>query len=76
MVKPIKILHLDSNHPLLLEQLDELGFVNELDFTSTKEEVEAKIQNYQGIVIRSRFKIDKAFLDKATNLELDRKSVV
>ena len=69
MVKPIKILHLDSNHPLLLEQLDELGFVNELDFTSTKEEVEAKIQNYQGIVIRSRFKIDKAFLDKATNLE-------
>lgn len=64
----IKILHLDSNHPLLWQQLEEAGFNNEQDFTSTKEEVEAKIQNYHGIVIRSRFKIDRAFIDKATNL--------
>jgi D-3-phosphoglycerate dehydrogenase len=27
------------------------------DYTSTKEEIENKIQEYQGIVIRSRFKI-------------------
>lgn len=65
----IKILHLDSNHPLLWQQLEEAGFNNEQDFTSTKEEVEAKIQNYHGIVIRSRFKIDRAFIDKATNLQ-------
>jgi D-3-phosphoglycerate dehydrogenase len=65
----INILHLDSNHPLLLQQLEEAGFNNEADFTSTKEEVEAKIQNYHGIVIRSRFKIDRVFLDKATNLQ-------
>jgi D-3-phosphoglycerate dehydrogenase len=65
----IKILHLDSNHPLLWQQLEEAGFNNEADFTSTKEEVEAKIQNYHGIVIRSRFKIDHAFLDKAPNLQ-------
>jgi D-3-phosphoglycerate dehydrogenase len=65
----IKILHLDSNHPLLWQQLEEAGFNNEADFTSTKEEVEAKIQNYHGIVIRSRFKIDRVFLDKATNLQ-------
>lgn len=64
----IKILHLDSNHPLLWQQLEEAGFNNEQDFTSTKEEVEAKIQNYHGIIIRSRFKIDRAFIDKATNL--------
>ena len=68
-VQTIKILHLDSNHPLLWQQLEDAGFQNEEDFTSTKEEVEAKIQNYQGIVIRSRFKIDKPFLDKATNLQ-------
>ena len=67
--KDIKILHIDSNHPLMLQQLDDLGFTNEIDFTSSKEEVEQKIQNYQGIVIRSRFKIDKQFLDKAINLE-------
>lgn len=67
--KTTKILHIDSNHPLLWSQLQEAGFTNEEDFTSTREEVEAKIQNYNGIVIRSRFKIDKTFLDKATNLQ-------
>lgn len=65
----IKILHIDSNHPVLWEQLELAGFNNEADFTSSKEEIENKISNYHGIVIRSRFKIDKIFLDKATNLQ-------
>ncbi|CAN1574430.1 SerA Phosphoglycerate dehydrogenase and related dehydrogenases [Flavobacteriaceae bacterium] len=65
----IKILHIDSNHPLLWEQLEQAGFINHADFTSSKQEIEAKIQDYQGIVIRSRFKIDKQFLDKAANLQ-------
>lgn len=65
----IKILHIDSNHPLLWDQLEKAGFSNETDFISSKEEVEKKIQNYNGIVIRSRFKIDKQFLDKAVNLQ-------
>ena len=52
-----------------MEQLQELGFINHEDFTSSKEQIEAKIQDYQGIVIRSRFKIDKKFLDKAINLQ-------
>ncbi len=68
-VAHIKILHIDSNHPLLWEQLQKAGFHNETDFTSSKQEVEAKIGNYHGIVIRSRFKIDKTFLDKAINLQ-------
>ena len=65
----IKILHIDSNHPILWKQLEEAGFENHADFKSSKEEIEAKIQDYNGIVIRSRFKIDKTFLDKATNLQ-------
>lgn len=65
----IKILHIDSNNPILWEQLEQAGFINHADFTSSKQEIEAKIHNYQGIVIRSRFKIDKQFLDKATNLQ-------
>lgn len=68
-IKNIKILHIDSNHPLLLEQLQQAGFTNHEDFKSSKEEIEAKIQDYNGIVIRSRFKIDKIFLDKAVNLQ-------
>lgn len=65
----IKILHIDSNNPVLMQQLQELGFENHEDFTSSKEIIESKIQDYHGIVIRSRFKIDKTFLDKATNLQ-------
>lgn len=65
----MRILHIDGNHPLLKAQLSAAGHLNEDDFTSTKEEVEAKIHDYDGIVIRSRFKIDKTFLDKATNLK-------
>jgi len=65
----IKILHIDSNHPILWAQLEEVGFTNEADYKSTKEEVEAKIAGYNGIVIRSRLDIDRAFLDAATNLQ-------
>jgi D-3-phosphoglycerate dehydrogenase len=68
-ISTIKILHLDTNHPLLWEQLKKEGFQNEADYTSTKEAVESKIENYHGIVIRSRFKIDKTFIDKAKNLQ-------
>ena len=65
----MKILHVDKNHSLLLNQLNDLGFVNDEDYTSSKKEIEAKIHLYEGLIIRSRFSIDKAFLDKATNLK-------
>jgi D-3-phosphoglycerate dehydrogenase len=65
----MKILHLDSNHPLLLNQLNKLGFTNDEGYTSSKSEIESKIHLYDGIIIRSRFSIDKTFLDKATNLK-------
>ena len=68
-IQGTKILHLDSNHPLLWEQLEKAGFQNEADFESSRAEIETKIHNYQGIVIRSRFKIDKEFIDKTTNLK-------
>jgi D-3-phosphoglycerate dehydrogenase len=38
----IKILHIDSNNPILMRQLQELGFENHEDFTSSKEQIEAK----------------------------------
>ena len=65
----MKILHLDSNHSHLINQLNKLGFQNDEDYTSSKEEIEAKINLYDGFIIRSRFSIDKNFLDKATNLK-------
>ena len=65
----MKVLHIDTNHPLLLEQFAELGFENHEDYTSPKEVVETRIADYDGIVVRSRFPIDKIFLEKATNLK-------
>ena len=65
----MKILHLDSNHPLLIEQLTDLGHTNHEDYTSSKEAIEAKIHLYDGLIVRSRFRIDASFLDKATNLK-------
>jgi D-3-phosphoglycerate dehydrogenase len=65
----MKILHLDSNHPLLIEQLTDLGHTNHEDYNSSKKAVEAKIHLYDGLIIRSRFRIDTGFLDKATQLK-------
>jgi len=65
----MKILHLDSNHLLLTQQLAALGHTNHEDFTSSKDAVETKIHLYDGLIIRSRFRIDAEFLDKATNLK-------
>ena len=65
----MKILHLDTNHPILIQQLNDLGFINEEDYISSKENIEAKIGSYDGIIIRSRFTIDKPFLDMAASLK-------
>ncbi len=65
----MKVLHLDTNHPLIIEELTAIGFQNDEDYTSTKEEVMAKIHAYDGIIIRSRFSLDAFFLEKATNLK-------
>ena len=62
----MKVLHLDTNHPLLIEQFEALGFENHEDYTSSKESIENKIAQYDGIILRSRFPIDQPFLDKAT----------
>ena len=65
----MKILHLDTNHRLLIDQLNAMGYQNDEDYTSSKENIEAKIQNYDGVILRSRFSIDKPFLDAAKNLK-------
>ena len=65
----MKILQLDKNHPLISEQLTAKGFVVEEDHSSTYDEVLEKINNYEGIIIRSRIPLDKNFLTKASHLK-------
>ncbi len=63
-----KILFLDKAHPFLASHLTEQGFVCHTDTTSTKAEIETRVGEYSGIVMRSRFRIDKGFLEQCSKL--------
>jgi len=65
----MKILLLDKNHPLITEQLLAKNCILEEDFTSSYDEVCSKIENYDGVIIRSRIPLDKNFLENAENLK-------
>lgn len=65
----MRILLLDKNHSLITEQLLAKNFILEEDFSSSYDEVCAKIEKYDGIIIRSRIPLDKNFLEKAKNLK-------
>lgn len=65
----MNVLFLDKNHSVLINELNRLDVNCHEDYISSKEKIEEKINNYNGIVIRSRFKIDKTFIDKASNLK-------
>jgi D-3-phosphoglycerate dehydrogenase / 2-oxoglutarate reductase len=64
----MKILFIDSNHPLLHETLEKSGFQCDLNYSWTREEILDHVHSYDGIVIRSRIKIDKEIIDKAQKL--------
>ena len=65
----MRILHLDKNHPLMIEQFKALGFVNDEEYNISKTELEKVIHSYDGIIIRSRIPIDRALIDKASKLK-------
>jgi len=63
------IIHVDKNHPILIEGLKKLGYENDEHYNSDLNTILDIIKNYNGLVIRSRFEIDKNFIDKAKNLD-------
>ncbi len=65
----MKILFIDSNHPVLHETLQNAGYVCDLKYNWTKEEISNNIHLYDGIVIRSKIKIDKEIINKAVKLK-------
>jgi len=65
----LKVLLLDTNHPLLKQGLLDLGFQVDENYTASKPEIEKIIGDYVGIIIRSRFPIDRSFLQKAKKLK-------
>ncbi len=65
----MNILHIDKNHPLLWSELNLLGYTNTQGFDLSRKEVLSIIDQFQGLVIRSRILIDRPFLDAAKNLK-------
>ena len=65
----MKILHIDQNHPVLWSELSVLGYENTEGYTLTRQEILSIIESYDGVVIRSRILIDRAFINAAKQLK-------
>ena len=65
----MKILFIDTVHPLLKQELEKENHTCDTAYNKSKTEIEQIISNYQGIIIRSRFKIDKQFINCGSNLK-------
>jgi D-3-phosphoglycerate dehydrogenase len=64
-----KILFIDSNHPRLHEMLREQGFQCDLFYDKPADELKGLIPAYDGIILRSKFKITQEIIDSAPNLK-------
>jgi D-3-phosphoglycerate dehydrogenase len=65
----MKVLLIDSNHEVLHEMLMASGIQCDLFWDKPKEELIRLIPEYEGLVIRSKFKITKEILDTTTKLK-------
>ncbi|MCY4562793.1 MAG: hydroxyacid dehydrogenase [Flavobacteriaceae bacterium] len=64
-----KILHLEKNHPHLIQNLSDLGFENIISYDSDLDEIQKLITSVEGLIIRSRIPIDSRILDHAKKLK-------
>jgi len=65
----MKVLFVDTVNPLLIQTLESANIVCDSAYSKSKEEISTIIHQYDGIVIRSRFDIDKSFIDIAKKLK-------
>lgn len=64
-----RVLFIDTVHEVLEHRLIKMGFDCVSGYSYSKQEINNSIGQYTGIVIRSKFQIDKEFLDAATQLK-------
>ena len=65
----LSVLFIDSTHPRLLEMLEKAGFNCQYTPELSKDEMLAIFDQFDGFIIRSKFKLTKTELDKATRLK-------
>ena len=66
----MKIIFIDTTHPKLIKDLNCKGFICDQAYDKSRSEILKIIKNYDGIVIRSRFKIDKNFINAAKKIKI------
>lgn len=62
------ILIVDDLHPAFIEQAKGFGYTINYQPNMKLDEAYAIVNNYDGLVIRSKFQVDRKFIDQATNL--------
>lgn len=65
----MNILILDENHPILVEELTKAGHQLTIAYTMSEREIHLLLPQVDGIIVRSRFAIDRRWIDKAKNLK-------
>ena len=64
-----KILFIDTTHPVLSQLLEEAGFSCEHFYGLNLSDLVSIIGNYHGVIVRSKFSLDKELLSKAIKLK-------
>lgn len=64
-----RILIVDDVHPVLIEKLEKNGFEVVYQPDANRTETEQNIHLFEGLIIRSKFFVDAAFMDKAPRLK-------
>lgn len=70
----MKVLFIDSVHPILKDQLQAVGFQCDEFPEKSHKELKAILGTYDGVVIRSKFKFTPEVFDIATNLKFIARS--
>ena len=65
----MKIIFIDTTHAILKAQLQRFNHTCDMAHKNNKAEIESIIHQYDVIIIRNKFKLDKEFINKATNLK-------
>ncbi len=65
----MNVLFIDSSQPILKERLEKAGFDCDYQPNMPEEEIHKQIKNYDGIIIRSRIKLNRQLLNKAKQLK-------
>ncbi len=68
-MKNYKILLADSNHPVLEETLKNAGIAYDAAWNKSAEALIKDLPNYNGLIIRSKFKVTKEIIDSCPNLK-------